>query len=103
VLGARARGRTDGDRALAGYAPGRLLHDYRRAHDPQLARTRPQATGLHLVSRTDRARAARLERAGGKPRLPPAACLDVRRPGALLALPRARARGYGFLLDRRCR
>src|SRR5262249_16982786 len=107
VLGARARGRTDGDRALAGYAPRRLLHDYRRdvrrALDPKFVRTRPQATGLHLVSRTDRARAARLERAGGKPRLPPAACLDVRRPGALLDLPRARDRGYGILSDRRCR
>ncbi len=49
------------------------------------------------LSGTDREHSARLVGAGGKPQLSSAARRDVRRPGALLDLPRAGDRGPGEL------
>ena len=82
-----------GDRAVEGQSPQLVFFHYRRglhrARNPQSARTPPQAPRLDIVSRPDRACAARLVGAGSEPQLPSAARGDVRGPGPVLDLPGA--------------
>ena len=91
--GSRSRiGRTAAERVFLHHRRG-----LRRARAAQSSRAPEPAPGVDFVSGPDRAGAAQLVGAGGEPQLPPAACLDVRRAGALLHLPGAGDGGRGEL------
>lgn len=103
---AAGRGATHRHRAPAGRPAHRLLHHHRTgrrsARSARLDGTQAQRAGDHRLSAARDTRAARLERAGGEHRLRHPARVGVRRPRALLDLPRARRRRRGrlFAADR---